>query len=506
MVQFNRGNKSEAFRVVVSGDLGAYTKGDVLTKDMDIADYLRTGYDEGADKPYTGTDDQILAIAKSIPFKATEGEDPATEGSSDWEIEIQEIMESRSRSNEMTGSADKPLPDTRSDVAIASVSGTTAHLVAAKLDANPHFREWLLAGAYAPEGVKVSPLNMLRGYLEVYGLTPDNDGYVSGFEKSILFQEIPSPDAKPSESYLKDHGDKVAKADYKKFAEFKLSNGETYNWYEDAFDNMELGKTISAELKAISDGSPGAGKQTKTRTGEYASISLSHLKIKRDLWNTRRTAALKCLKQGIAACYQWRDVLVDMAGRVGVKFAMDNRGKPNATISEGFSTIIVYDKRSPEFATPYSVSGFNNLDVAKANGDGVGTYDDLIASTETGQRNKDKTTIFSPEFLKKSPTDRFIAIMPDLQTWIEGMGVTASLLSACNKRSKAEDAEFGFDRAANNLKLQIVEFARKFNFIVDSLNKLGDGEFMAKLETKRVEEERAADEKARKLIANEKVA
>jgi hypothetical protein len=334
----------------------------------------------------------------------------------------------------------------------------------------------------------------------VYGLTPDNDGYVSGFEKSILFQEIPSPDAKPSESYLKDHQDKVAKSDYKKFAEFKLSNGETYNWYEDALQNMAFGKVISAELKAISDGSPGAGKQTKTRTGKYASISLSHLKIKRDLWNTRRTAALKCLKQGIAACYQWRDILVDMAGRVGVKFAMDNRGKPNATISEGFSTIIVYDKRSPEFATPYSVSGFNNLDVAKANGDGVGTYEDLIASTQSGPRDKDKT-IFSPEFIKKGPTDRFISIMPDLNTWIHGTGVAAELLSACNKRSKGDDAELGFDRAANDLKLQIVEFARKFNFIVDSLNKLGDGEFMAKLETKRHNDELAADEQARKTIA-----
>jgi hypothetical protein len=495
MGKFDRGTTT--FVVVVSGDLAAYSKGDKLTKTMDIADYFREMCLLG-EVSLTMDDDAIVAIVKSIPNQPNQDADVADLET--WEQEVCSVLESRNKPNDMTGAKTSPLPDTRSSIAIAATSGTTAQAVAAKLDANEHFTQWLKEAAYAPEGVKVSPLNLLRGYLEVYGLTPDNDGYVIGFEKSTLFQEIPSPEAKPSESYLAEHNQKVNKSDYKKFAEFKLPNGETYNWYEDTLENLTFGKVISAELQEIANGSPGAGKQKKDRTGKYKSISLSHLKIKRDLWNTRRTAALKCLKQGIAACYQWRDIIVDMHSKVGIKFAMDNRGKPNATISEGYSTIIVFDRASPENATPYSVSGFNNLDVEKANSGGVGTYDDLIASTSTGERNKDKS-IFSPDFLKKSVTDRFVALMPDLNAWIHGVGIAAELQSAMLKRSKGDDSELGFDRAANNLKIEFVEIMRKLTPVYNHINSLSGGEFMGKLEAKRHNEE--AEETAKGLAAGE---
>ena len=65
MAKFERANQS-AFSVVVTTDLGPYKQDQELTKDMDIADYLRECC-SAADVVLTLDDDQIVAIAKSMP-------------------------------------------------------------------------------------------------------------------------------------------------------------------------------------------------------------------------------------------------------------------------------------------------------------------------------------------------------------------------------------------------------------------------------------------------------
>jgi len=498
MSKFNRIN--EAFVVVVSGDLAAYSKGDKLTKTMDIADYFREMCLLG-DVTLTMDDDAIVTIVKSIPNQPNQ--DASEADLETWEQEVCSVLESRNKPNEVTGQKTSPLPDTRSDIAVASTAGTTAHLVGAKLAANQQFNDWLKAAAYAPEGVKVSPLNMVRGYLSVYKLEPDPDGRITDIQKSVFFDEIPSPQALPSKEYLAANGDKVRKDDYKKFFEFKIG-AETYNWAEEALSVMPLGVIFKEELKAISDAKPGKGKQAKTRTGKYKNVSLTKLDTIEKLWTTRRTAALTCLKKAILALYQWRDIVVDMAGKVGVQFEMDNAGKPNATISEGFNTIVVYDKAAQWKATAFSISGFNNLDVEKANTDSdgepcIGTWQDLMDSVKSGSRDTDKDA-FSLELSKKG-VDRFVEIMPELNTWIHGVGNVAEFQSAMLKRSKGEDAELGFDKAANDLKIQFVEIMRKLTPVYNHINSLSGGEFMGKLEAKRHNEE--AEETAKGLAAGE---
>lgn len=62
-------------KVVVSGDLGRFKQGQILTEDKEIAAYYRDSVNEGADKPCKLSDEQILDIVKKVPA-GTDNLDP----------------------------------------------------------------------------------------------------------------------------------------------------------------------------------------------------------------------------------------------------------------------------------------------------------------------------------------------------------------------------------------------------------------------------------------------
>src|SRR5882672_1144822 len=166
-------NKS-GFSVTVSGNLPPYEQGQVLTKESDIADYWRVAMEEG-DVTLTMDDDAIIAVVKSVPYFDTEGE---TGYSSDWDVQVCETLESRNSSN-----SDRATPLV--DVSVRKASGSTAGLVAEKLDQDETFRKYLHDAVYAPEKVKLGPLNLLKSFLRVYGIDVSNHGEV-GSVKAVI--------------------------------------------------------------------------------------------------------------------------------------------------------------------------------------------------------------------------------------------------------------------------------------------------------------------------------
>src|SRR5258708_25017762 len=61
--------------ITVSGDIGRFTGGQVLKSSEDKAEYFRTMVNEGADKPTTLTDGEILAIAEATDVSEAKGDE-----------------------------------------------------------------------------------------------------------------------------------------------------------------------------------------------------------------------------------------------------------------------------------------------------------------------------------------------------------------------------------------------------------------------------------------------
>ena len=422
MGKFDR-NTKPSFSIVVSGDIATYSKGEVLTKTSNIADYWRELCSLG-DVTLTMDDEQIVAIAASVSGQPAQ--DASDADLETWEYEVCNVLESRNKGNDVTGSKNVPLPDTR----IADMTATGTSAIAALFDSNELYRKSVHDAAYAPEKVKVSPLNLLRAYLDVFKMPVDNRGLIADLEKSVMFSKIPHPDSEPDADYLKKNGGRVLKADENKFAKYKkIVSGkeETFDWFEDWFLKSVEGKEIVAELDLYKAGHPGRGRMSKQPTGKYANMEIAAIENKVFLWKGRLTAGIKYIKMAAAAMYQWKDIVTDLGDNVGVAFMMDNKGKDNASITEGFACLRVYDAKDPGFQRPYSISGFNNLDVERAVETGS-TWSDLVNSTKQGPRE-------TPSKAIAWDMDVFIDNRTLLATWLDTKTV-AELESRANQRVK----------------------------------------------------------------------
>jgi hypothetical protein len=61
--------------VIVSGELGRFTSGQVLTDRNEIAEYYRLSVNEGADEKTTLTNDQILIIIDEVDVTGFDPDD-----------------------------------------------------------------------------------------------------------------------------------------------------------------------------------------------------------------------------------------------------------------------------------------------------------------------------------------------------------------------------------------------------------------------------------------------
>lgn len=432
MAKFER---KGAFSVTVNADQGDYELGQVLTKDMDIADYFREMCSVG-DVVLGMDDDQIVAIAKSIPFTVTEGEDPALRGSSDWEVEVCTTLESRNKPNSDDRSSRDALPDQRSITDVRIASGSVAGLIGEKFDANENFRNVLHTAAYATEVVKASPLRLLLSTFDIYGLTVDNEGNVKDIEHSRMFDEIPHPSAiitKDSE-YWKKHG-KVLPADQNKFSEYPKLVGKDlvkYDWFAEMFAATAEGKAIEAEVKEWQLAREGKGK---TPTGRYANKLQDEVVNKLALWKLRWSTGVKFLRMAIEACYQWRDILTLMHGKIGVQLGMEGHGTEKAQVSEGFTTIVIYNAvaKGRTLSQALTISGFNNLDVYKAIEKG-GTFVDLRDSSQSGARETDDSGLWDEGTIK---IDGVLDNLPQIADWFAIPQNTGELMAKCDAKDKA---------------------------------------------------------------------
>lgn len=66
-------------KVIVSGNLGEFKAGQVLTDRREIALYYRLGVNEGADEPTTLTTDQILEIIDNVDVSECDGDPTDTD-------------------------------------------------------------------------------------------------------------------------------------------------------------------------------------------------------------------------------------------------------------------------------------------------------------------------------------------------------------------------------------------------------------------------------------------
>lgn len=439
-------NQAPAFSVTVSGDIGEYEQGQVLTTALSIADYMRTMYNDTEDNT-TLDDAQIMAIVKSIPYVETEGE---VHGSSDWEMLVCEAMHKAGKSDRTA-----PLPDTRSSVAI---NGSTVSTVADKFAKNAAFTTNLHNAAYAPEEVKKAPLKLLLSVLDVYGLKVDNYGLVEHVEQSAIFSEMPHPESEPSEEYLKANNNKVKPQDMRKFATYKVGD-ETKDFYKDFIYRQPEGKAIMDEVDQLKIASPGKNKNTSG--SKYGNRSGQWIKNQLRLWKSREDGAIKYMKMAVACMYQWKDIVDALGKTTGVRFLMDEEGTPKSRVDEGFSTLQIYDlvagTRGLTLATPLTISGFNNLDVQKAIDDG-GTYVNLRDSTKRGTK-EEKTTAIS--WSKEVWLDNVSMIAELLQG-----STIAELIKTANEKDKASKKRTESSKNLIvdmcNLSAEIGSFARLF--------------------------------------------
>lgn len=443
-----RSNTASDLVVLVTGDLGDFSKGDKLTKDMDIAEYFRLQMQEANDD-WSATDDAIMAVVRSVPM---------LDDAEDWEVSVCEALE---KSNSVQGTQENvigrgvadALPDQRKPQDVDLAPGRFGVL----LDENEAMRTALHAAAMAPIDNMEAPSKVLLASVEFAGITIDNRGFPSDWKST--FDGRPVPGSTPGEAYLKATGNKVLTEHTYTFAEYKVKpKGSTqliaYDYWKSAVDQTKEAKAFADTINEVKLAMPGA-KSKEAAKGKYASLRWSgRQNVKR-----RNEAGLngmyRGMKKAVSAWFMMRDIATDpvLSKNIGVSFNVLKPGKDNVV---GLVTPIrIWDKNvenGPDKA--YTVSAFSNLDLDKCREEG-GTFADLVDSTRTGEQQNDI------EGAKPLTAETVKTALTDLAAYFMVRANVVDLISAGNsKPGKGEEDELGFTPEANDIVLNIVNIVR----------------------------------------------
>lgn len=394
--------------VQVTGDIGDFSCGAVLTKPMDIAQYFRDQADEG-DVTLVLDDDAINRVVFSIPNQPPEYDVDNVDGRAlheAWETEVIGALLSANKGNSpVMPRALQTLPDQRPVTPTSSdaryKAGSVAGLAGERWDADPGFRSHMTEAVQAPEKVKRAPFDMMLDALRIEGVTVTKYGMASDTFAAMELFKYPVPGSYPEEDYDKGYkkNGTVRKEDQNKFAEYKKEiSGElvAYDWYEDAFGRMKYGKEIAAEIVELKRAAP-AKNSGAAATGKYANKSNNWKENQKKLWSGRQTAGVRALKVFMSALHTWKAIIDEptLNANVTVGFVMDAPGDDKAAISEGFTTIFIADKKAPAGAAisqAYSLTAFANLDLDEAVANG-GTFVNLRDSVKRGPKDKGTSAI-----------------------------------------------------------------------------------------------------------------
>ena len=420
------GKSEPKFSVVVSGNLGEFERGQVLTKDMDIAEYIRVGMQE-CNPEFDMDDETILKIVKSIPFIPTDGEDPATQGSSDWEVEISNALESRAKSN---------APKVHADLSQRThVTGSIASSEGARLDADEAFRNELHIAGIAPVQNKRAGFRVLIAAMQLSGYQIDTDGTVDLDGKLDAY---PRPGTYPEDK----DGDidkkwRPRKGDENTYAEYYINAGNTaekYDWYGDFVSGTTEGKALLKEIADWSQAIPKKGKNAQPASGPHKEEHIGYCYSQYDKFRMQYASMVRATKVAFEAYFQMQEIMTDpvMKSKIAVRFIMKNPDRDKNTwtdLSDGTDVIEVTDKKGRLKA--FTMSGFNNLDLAVAREKG-GTYTALIESTARGPDEAVKT-LTGPWNSKGK--EMFLDNIDPFHEWFQG-GNVSEILKLCNERSK----------------------------------------------------------------------
>jgi hypothetical protein len=395
----------------VTGDLGRFVGGQVLSSNQDIADYYRTMVNEGADNETLLSNEQILTIVRSVPG---DGEDQ--------EIERIQLMESGSVPTSnlrqiafTTGSKDDLLawvrgelfPDCKlTDDHIASVVNATMDIVnddASEDDVDLAILEALgTAEQPTPEKVETT-LQIVTGgswmakaavKLDADAqFNKDMDAIVASKEvvdgrAVIIEQDLRKVFGKalsewPEWDTWKPEGD-TSNREYEGYMKrTQKANGEGYNektchklW--DLFEATTIAKEISTVVEEI----------TKARDsgGSYKGISgKAQLNAERTLWNSKKNTRRATFVQAVRLAHQW-DKISSMVG-VSCKYIEKPDGKGNEAITKSRTPIFMWNTQKPEENHPCSINTFLKYDVEVANEKG-GTWTALLDTVSREKKDK----------------------------------------------------------------------------------------------------------------------
>jgi hypothetical protein len=433
------------FSVTVQGDVAGYTKDDVLTKPADIADYLRESFDLGSKDTLALEDEQIIAVAMSIPqTKPTDWDDDHGDtpwNAEAWEITVLEALESRNRSN---APITAPLPDMRSpEVKKASV-GSIATAEGERLDTSERFRTQLHEAAEAPIKVKRAALEILRAMLLEFGYKIQPNGELEKWTGHM--DTYPRPGSHPinAEGNI-DRKWRPRPNERNKYAEYYISATDgtslKYDWYAALVQGTKYGAEVQKEWQEFQDGMPTT--KTHTATGRYKDNKASWIKGKKRLMQDRFNGMVRALKQAVSCYYQLQDINTDaiLSKACGARFVFqhDNRaGNDFDAITDSVEPVEVWNRVTQGHLRSYTVSGFNNLDVEAALA-GTANYDALINSTARGPNDDKKTKAVAWDM--ESFMDNYSLLSQFLTT-----PVVASLCSKVNTldpstRMRTEESE-----------------------------------------------------------------
>lgn len=352
-------------KITVSGNIGIFTGGTVLTTAADIANYVRTFMAEGSTDPDTAvaklaalSDDQIVAAIEALDL---EGEEP-----DDADLLIEDAVSKLQPGKP----AEKEAPtDAEMKVQAANVSSmfTAADRIAAELDKAEHVTSIVLSDLKAAEDVATNAPRLLRALIQDRGADFVASLPRPGSEKKDVGENEPFDVYKRTESTGK--GGHVEK---------------TYFFMNEIADRTTKGREIT---QAINDLANGTGQyalykdkmSAETEGGKLAQRRLNHRNM---------------FKKALSLHYKFQDVRTYGIGADWATVPSDKKdGNGNAVrvITDSRVCIALWDKNaSPPVSINMDVGKFLNLDLDKATKAGGG-FDNLLATMKKKRKTSGNT-------------------------------------------------------------------------------------------------------------------
>ena len=372
-------------KVIISGDIGSFKTGQVLSDDAKIASYYRTCVNEGADKPTTMTDEDILACVYAHQDETMTPDDLDM-------VRIEQIESGRVPVDDT-----EPVTNDDANGKVESISAAREEMKRASEVADRFTAELNADIAEFISAKKTVNLKALQFKLKLETV----------FGKAMLAWPIPGSTKKGNDEKFGVGNNQP----FDKYSRYVAGSGKktvASSFYGDIIDRTVFGKDNAKRRAQIIDSGSTDAKVKATAPAEYKRLSTADRKVVLDQIDNDRTTAISLIGRAVEL-FQKENEVRDGLPLISFRYAADKDGNIHGR------KVMVLTNKSDGVTEAMTIGMFKSINVAAATllGGNLGDVLETLGATDEEEEEKDQDGV------AVMTLDTFAAAAADVLNFLE---------------------------------------------------------------------------------------